>query len=70
MPSAAGSVASGDPHSPQNFVPGELGVAHSPQTTDNALPQSPQNFLPRSFSKPQLEQIIAPKGHRLSGAEA
>jgi hypothetical protein len=47
-----------------------LAVAHTPQITDNALPQSPQNFLPGSFSKPQLEQIIAPKGHRLSGAEA
>jgi para-aminobenzoate synthetase/4-amino-4-deoxychorismate lyase len=46
-----------------------LGVAHTPQTTDNALPQSPQNFLPRSFSAPQFEQIIAPKAHRLSGAE-
>jgi para-aminobenzoate synthetase/4-amino-4-deoxychorismate lyase len=29
----------------------------------------PQNFLPGSFSAPQFEQIIAAKGHRLSGAE-
>ena len=60
--SAAGPVASDDPHSPQNFVPGELGVAHTPQTTDKAVPQLPQNFLPSSFSTPQFEQIIAPKG--------
>jgi hypothetical protein len=44
--------------------------AQPPGLWDNALPQLPQNFLPCSLSKPQLEQIIAPKGHRLSGAEA
>ena len=69
--SATGSVASDEPHSPQNFVPGELGVAHTPQTTDKALPQLPQNFLPSSFSTPQFEQIIGPKGFtRLSGDRA
>src|SRR5215210_887084 len=57
--SAAGSLVREDPHSPQNFVPGALGVAHTPQTTDRAVPQLPQNLRPCSFSVPQLEQIIA-----------
>jgi hypothetical protein len=40
-----------------------LAVPQLLQSSDKGVPQLPQNFLPRSFSVPQLEQIIAPKGH-------
>jgi hypothetical protein len=55
---------SGEPHSPQNFIPGVFGFAHEGQTTARKCPHSPQNLRPASFSNPQFVQIILSPGRR------
>ena len=44
------AVPSGDPHSPQNFISGALGVPQDGHARASELPHSPQNFRPSSFS--------------------
>ena len=60
--------ASEAPHSPQNFVPGVLGVPQAGQGRSSGLPHSPQNFRPGSFSVPQAEQVKRPPNWMPSGA--
>jgi hypothetical protein len=49
---------SGEPHSPQNFTPGALGVPQAAHMAVSDAPHSPQNFRPSSFDAPQDAQII------------
>ena len=64
--SGAGAAISGEPHSPQNFVPGAFAVPHDGQARERGLPHSPQNFRLCSFSSPQAGQatlVTVPVSH-------
>ena len=50
-------ATSGEPHSPQNFMPGELAAPHVAHGTASGEPQSPQNFRPASFWNPHTGQV-------------
>jgi hypothetical protein len=51
-------MASGVPHSPQNFWPGGLAVPHEGQASVSAVPHSPQNFWPAGLSAEHRGHII------------
>ena len=54
-------ASSGDPHSPQNFTPGALGVPQAAHAAESDAPHSPQNFRPSSFDVPQDAQTTIDK---------
>jgi hypothetical protein len=56
------SATSGDPQSPQNFLPGSFAPPHDAQISASGLPQSPQNFLSEELSTPQFEQMTTGRG--------
>src|SRR5215469_16278204 len=51
---------SGEPHSPQNFLPGGFSELQLGQRLSSGAPQSPQNLLPAGLSLPHFEQRIIP----------
>jgi len=55
---AAGSAAaSGEPHSPQNFVSGAFRLPQLAHATARDAPHSPQNFLPLSLAAPHAVHV-------------
>jgi len=46
-------VPSGEPHSPQNFMPGAFAAPQDAHACASAPPHSPQNLRPGSFGVPQ-----------------
>ena len=64
-PEVTTSPASAVPHSPQNLVPGALGVPHAGQAALRRAPHSPQNLRPGSLGVPQLAQFtVGPRSVR------
>jgi hypothetical protein len=58
------AMASGAPHSPQNFWPGGLAVPHEGHASVSAVPHSPQNFWPAGLSAEHRGHIILGEGYR------
>src|SRR5947209_2671753 len=63
---AAATATSGDPHSPQNFVPGSLPAPHCEHGCASTAPHSPQNLRPGPFVVPHAAQftgqVYGPQG--------